>query len=240
MAAQTSWQFIKEVGLNTDKDGTKKAVTVSFEFTQAGKEVRLNVPLLTIVPIPYIAINSVDINFKANISASASTHEEKNESQEIGAEADVTMGLKVGPFHMDAHIKANYSSKKDSKATQDSKYSVEYTLDVAVKAGQESMPAGLAKVLEILNSAISISDSRGKLGLSARALELKAGEQGKVIVTYQNPDGLNQPDAIKVDGIAPDKLESRDGNIIITVTEAKPIKVAAGQLTETINVTAAA
>ncbi len=71
MAAQTSWQFIQEVGLNTDPEtGKKEAVNVTFEFLQNGRMAQLNVPLLTIVPIPYIAIHDIDINFKANISAS--------------------------------------------------------------------------------------------------------------------------------------------------------------------------
>lgn len=69
MAAQTSWQFIQEVGLNTNPEtGQKEAVNVSFQFVQNGRVVQLNVPLLTIVPIPYIAIQDIDINFKANIS----------------------------------------------------------------------------------------------------------------------------------------------------------------------------
>lgn len=50
MAAQTSWQFIQEVGLNTDPNtGQKEAVNVSFQFMQNGHMVQLNVPLLTIV-----------------------------------------------------------------------------------------------------------------------------------------------------------------------------------------------
>ena len=49
MAAQTSWQFIQEVGLNTDPNtGQKEAVNVSFQFMQNGHMVQLNVPLLTI------------------------------------------------------------------------------------------------------------------------------------------------------------------------------------------------
>ena len=62
MAAKTSWEFIKEVGLNTDEKGQKSAVMVAFSFNKGGRMTQLNVPLLTIVPIPYIAINSVDIN----------------------------------------------------------------------------------------------------------------------------------------------------------------------------------
>ena len=53
--------------------------------------------------------------------------------------------------------------KKDSKATAESKYSVESTIDVAVKAGQEGMPAGMAKVLELLGSALDVVDAKGEL-----------------------------------------------------------------------------
>ena len=60
-------------------------------------------------------------------------------------------------------MNASYSSKKDSSATKDSKYSVEYTMDVAVHAGQDSMPAGMAKVLEMLNNSISVVSPTGSL-----------------------------------------------------------------------------
>ena len=73
LAAQTTWEFIQNVGLNIDPETKeKKAVNVTFQFIQNGEMVQLNVPLLTIVPIPYIAINTVDISFKANITALAS------------------------------------------------------------------------------------------------------------------------------------------------------------------------
>lgn len=197
MAAKTSWEFIQEVGLNTDPNtGEKKAVNVSFSFIQNGREVQLNVPLLTIVPIPYIAIHSVDINFKANISAASSSVNEQSSSSSLDAGAEITAGLKIGPFHMDAKLNANYSSKKDSKATEESKYSVEYTMDVAVKAGQDSMPAGLAKVLELLGNSLDVSDPKGTLEVNAQTL--KAGET--LIVTYKDKNGLFKPEEIKLNG----------------------------------------
>lgn len=195
MAAKTTWDFIQEVGLNTDpKTGEKSAVNVSFTFLQGGRMVQLNVPLLTIVPIPYIAINSIDINFKASISASSSSVTENTESTSMGGSADITAGVKIGPFHMDAKMNANYSSKKDSKATEESKYSVEYTMDIAVKAGQDSMPAGLAKVLELLGNSLDVSDPKGTLEVSAR--NLKAGEQ--LLISYKNSEGLYDPENAKV------------------------------------------
>ena len=159
---------------------------MAFSFLQNGRMVQLNVPLLTIVPIPYIAIHSIDINFKASISASSSSVSEQTESTSMGGSADISTGVKIGPFHMDAKLNANYSSKKESK------YSVEYTMDIAVKAGQDSMPAGLAKVLELLGNSLDVSDPKGTLELNAS--ELKVGE--KLIVTYKNSDGLFAPEAI--------------------------------------------
>lgn len=229
MAAQTSWQFIQEVGLNTDpKTGQKEAVNVSFQFMQNGRMVQLNVPLLTIVPIPYIAIHDIDINFKANISASSSSVSEQSSSSALDAGAEVTAGLKVGPFHMDAKMNASYSSKKDSKATQESKYSVEYTMDVAVKAGQDSMPAGLAKVLELLGSSLDVSDPEGTLEVSARELTLPNEKNAKVtlIATYKNNKGIFEPKSIKINGVTGNVS---DDSVVFELTEAKEYTVVAGK-----------
>lgn len=214
MAAKTTWDFIQEVGLNTDPEtGEKKAVNVSFSFIQNGREVQLNVPLLTIVPIPYIAINSIDINFKASISASSSSVNETSSSQSIDAGADITAGLQVGPFHMDAKLNANYSSKKDSRATEESKYSVEYTMDIAVKAGQDSMPAGLAKVLELLGNSLDVSDPKGTLEVNAQ--KLKVGD--KLIATYKNKNGIFEPASITCDNLT----LTEDGDSMSAVMETE-------------------
>ena len=157
-AARTSWEFIQNVGLYTEGE-EKKTVNVSFQFIKDGHMAQITVPLLTIVPIPYIAINSIDINFKANISASAASTETENSS----SSADVKTSASARCFWARGSMNASYSSKKDSSATKDSKYSVEYTMDVAVHAGQDSMPAGMAKVLEMLNNSISVVSPEGSL-----------------------------------------------------------------------------
>lgn len=214
MAAKTTWDFIQEVGLNTDPEtGEKKAVNVSFSFIQNGREVQLNVPLLTIVPIPYIAINSIDINFKASISASSSSVNETSSSEAVDVGADITAGLKIGPFHMDAKLNANYSSKKDSRATEESKYSVEYTMDIAVKAGQDSMPTGLAKVLELLGNSLDVSDPKGTLEVNAQ--KLKVGD--KLIATYKNKNGIFEPTSITCDSLT----LTEDGDSMSAVVETE-------------------
>lgn len=201
MAAKTSWNFIQEVGLNTDPEtGEKKTVNVSFQFIKDGRMAQLNVPLLTIVPIPYIAIQSIDIAFKANINASSSSSTVENESTSVDAGVAGSTSLNLGLFKVNADFHANYSSKKDSTATQESKYSVEYTMDVAVKAGQDSMPAGLAKVLELLGNSLDVSDPSGTLEVNALEFKGSPSEEFMLIATYKNRDGIFEPGKIQIPG----------------------------------------
>lgn len=173
LAAKTTWTFIQQVGLNEDpQTKEKKAINVVFQYQKGNEMANLVVPLLTIVPIPYIAIDTIDINFKANISASSSSVQEDTSSTEFGGEASAHMEFGWGMFKVSADFKANYSSKKDSKATQESKYSVEYTMDVSVHAGQDSMPAGLAAVLGILQQSITSGTPGGRLTASATSVTL--------------------------------------------------------------------
>lgn len=178
LAAKTTWTFIQQVGLDEDpQTKQRKAINVVFQYQKGNEMANLVVPLLTIVPIPYIAIDTIDINFKANISASSSSVQEDSSSTEFGGEASAHMEFGWGMFKVSADFKANYSSKKDSKATQDSKYSVEYTMDVSVHAGQDSMPAGLATVLGILRESITSGTPGGKLNPSATSVTLNPAGQ---------------------------------------------------------------
>lgn len=173
LAAKTTWEFIKEVGLWDDpKTGEKKAVNVTFMFQKDGEMRLLVVPLLTIVPIPYIAVDEITIDFLANISASASSVEENvtSENLEGGGGGSVKVGW--GPFNANVDFHANYSSKKDSKSSKESRYSVEYTMNVHVAASQKDMPTGLARVLNILEGAITEAKPGGSLQPTPKASQL--------------------------------------------------------------------
>ena len=155
-AARSTWEFINNVGLDSvaGKGDEKKAVTIEFSYRVGngeGTEMVLRVPLLTIVPIPYIAIDTVDINFKCKIdSLETETDESTSEYKEDGTKYSTSYWR--NPRRVT--LRANYSSKKDSKSTQNSEYSVETTLDIYVHARQDAMPAGMAKILDILNNSI--------------------------------------------------------------------------------------
>lgn len=145
-AALSTVDFIKSVGF--DKDD--KVVNVVFKYGTKSDEQTLEVPLLTIVPIPFIRIDDMNINFKASMSQSTESEESEKKSKEVSA--SLTAGASY--WFAKAEMSASVSSKKDSTSTKNSKYSVEYTIDVGVHAVQDDMPAGMAKILNILTTTI--------------------------------------------------------------------------------------
>lgn len=176
LAAKSTVNFIKEVGFKSppeDQDGNQDenmgdVRNVTFKYrrkTAAGsgvgneageEEVSLTVPILTIVPIPYIRIDEMTIRFTANITEQ---QEYKSASASSGSVAtDTTMNFKAGgflspvKFNLNAKVstKNNWSSSSSNKVNT----STQYTMDVQVRAVQDEMPAGLARVLDIMEQAI--------------------------------------------------------------------------------------
>ncbi len=193
-AARTSYEFINQVGLTVDPiTGEKKAINVTFQYNNQGQLATLVVPLIAIVPIPYLGINTVEIDFLANISASSSNVSETSSDSELGVDVTAEAALSVGPFSLKINANANYSSKQHSKASQDFKYSVEYTMGVKVQGGSTDMPAGLATVLNILQGSITSTSPNDLMKFSARSLDVDKQRSGTMQITIHNNQGLVVP-----------------------------------------------
>ena len=214
-AAQSTINFIQNVGLNEDENGNKEAVYVYFNFIQGGRRVTISVPLLTMVPIPYIAINTIDINFKATVTGMQNDSNTASQSYEKKVEKSKSEG-KLGWFKVTTtKLNTAVSTKKDSTSTKDSGYSVEATIDVAVHASQDSMPAGMAKILEMLGSAMDLCDPNGELTVNETYFELGAGEkEAKLLVSYKTPKGVYCPKDIRVDGQPTENIDESAGTAI--------------------------
>ncbi len=145
-AAMSSVNFIKSVGF----DANGKVNTVSFIVKKGDAETTIEVPLLTIVPVPFIRIDDMTIDFKANISSTSETADKTLESKTVNAKVSASAQY----LFFKAKLEASFSSKKDSESTKNSRYAVETTMDVHVHAVQDELPAGLAKMLNILAETI--------------------------------------------------------------------------------------
>lgn len=190
LAAKTTYEFINEVGLTTDPDtGEKKPVNVTFQYNNNGQVATLTVPLLVILTVPNIEVSSFVIDFIANISASSSSTEETSVDTDLGIEAEAEASLKVGPFSLKIRAKANYSSKQHSKAAQESKYSVEYTMNVNVQGGQADMPAGLQTVLNILQGSSSSVGRDDMVVFTPAFIDMDGTEISYLTVTVRDRAG---------------------------------------------------
>lgn len=175
LAAQTTVNFIKEVGFKNpgtpvgdEADGDFGDVrNVVFKYSRKKAEggessaeetetVSLTVPILTIVPIPYLRIDELNIQFTARITEQ---QEFKSSSASSGTvSTDTRLNFKAGGFFspvkvdMNAQVSTRHTNTSSSSASRTNK--ADYTMDIQLKAVQDEMPGGLAKVLNILETAI--------------------------------------------------------------------------------------
>jgi len=160
-SAQTSVDFIKAVGF--DEDGnTPTMVTFSYmkpvettdgqgNTTVTPTKYDLTVPILTMLPIPFIRVEETTIDFNAKInSVQEST---TTSSHDLSAKLSVKQGWGTGS----AKLTASYSYKKSTSSS--SKIERTYSLQVHVRAVQDELPAGTEKLLGILENAIQETPS---------------------------------------------------------------------------------
>lgn len=177
-AANTTVNFIKTVGfkesnnefeVGEDSD-TNEPIYVSFvypketspfqpavptgpqgEAAQAEvaaqyRDFELRVPILTILPIPYLRIEEATIDFNAKINSV----EYKKTDSKVGL--GVETQAKGGFFFASAKMKTSFSYQRSS--TNGSRVERTYTMAVHVRAVQDDMPAGMERILGILEDAI--------------------------------------------------------------------------------------
>ncbi|MCQ2231107.1 MAG: DUF2589 domain-containing protein [Paludibacteraceae bacterium] len=133
-AAKTTLDYIKEMGFDTitnERNEEEFSVAmISFEFIQNGNKRRMLVPLISVVPIPYLQIDNVNIRFTA----------------EVTAHTEDIFNAKISNVRYNAE--ENSGSGLDYKAL----------VDVDVRASSSSMPAGLAKMLQLFENCIQVEE----------------------------------------------------------------------------------
>ena len=116
------------------------------------REVSLTVPLLTIVPIPYLRIDEMTIDFMVKVTEEVRNTQKRQD--DTAFQAGANGGFKSWWHPVTVDFNTSLSTKHSSTGTSSSRYSTEATMNVHVRAVQDAMPAGLAKVLSILETAI--------------------------------------------------------------------------------------
>ena len=110
------------------------------------QEQKLSVPILTLLPIPYLRIADTTIDFKAKIDSIE--YRKTDETINVGGELEASAGWGWGS----AKLKVSASYQKNTQ--EGNQVTRTYSMDIHIHAVQEDMPAGMEKMLSILESAI--------------------------------------------------------------------------------------
>jgi Protein of unknown function (DUF2589) len=111
----------------------------------------LEVPILTMLPIPYIRVEEVTLDFKAKIVSMEKT------DTTTSLKADMSSKFKGGVTAqgmVDASV--SYKTSMSYQRTTNTGEQVDrtYSMDIHIKAVQDEIPAGMERLLNILEEAI--------------------------------------------------------------------------------------
>lgn len=277
--AKETLSYIREEGIKVDEDGQGQITYVTMNFFRDGKQVKMRVPLLTLMPVPRLSISTMSYTFKAKVNAmsgvvasvgsggtpinagmstdngsksAASAKPAKDSSAKVNnektgdepaastdnsaASSNKTAASATGAkptISTTPTMSVGYSSKKDSGATRDSRYSVETTMDISITASEGEMPRGIDRLLGVLDDSTEVIDPKGTLQVSADRISL-VNNYGVISVSYRNGKGAYAPTDVTCDPIEgeakPDMLES--GDEMLLIFKAKGVyMVSAGELT---------
>jgi hypothetical protein len=114
-----------------------------------------NLPLLTIIPLNSLAVQTVDIGFEMEVKSSYGEDHSNESSKSMAAEVSFEAKVNYGIFS--ASVKGSASTKSEDKTSESSHYeksnSAKYT--VAVKAAQIPLPGGVKTIIDAFAGAIT-------------------------------------------------------------------------------------
>ncbi len=153
-SAVSTVNFIKDLGFKLkdpdDPDSEKELVMTDFTYEKSDVDPEtgavvttkrfVRIPFISMLPIPSIRIETVDIDFNVKLNSV--------ESQTIKDKLAIGLEIKAGW----GPVKMKVSSSYQRSSSFGVKVEKEYTMNVKVKASQDEMPAGLEKILNMLAS----------------------------------------------------------------------------------------
>lgn len=111
------------------------------------QNMELQVPLLTMVPIPSLRIQKFVLNFNAKINSVTETQTD----EKIDVQAELEAKAKIGFFSVSLKVNAAYQKNTMTGDKVDKTYS----MNIDVEAVQDEIPEGLDRILGILENAIA-------------------------------------------------------------------------------------
>ncbi|WP_068398384.1 DUF2589 domain-containing protein [Kribbia dieselivorans] len=148
--------------------GDNATATAEFQAAVAAQAAQfqtmnLEVPILTMLPIPFIRIEETTIDFNAKINSVEET--KTDETFKFGASLDAT--VKYPPLFAVATVNLKVATSYQKNTQTGTKVDRTYSMAVHIRATQDEMPAGMEKLLGILEDAIKAQPTKAPAAVEA-------------------------------------------------------------------------
>jgi hypothetical protein len=114
-----------------------------------------SLPILTIMPLNSLAVDSLDINFEMEVQSSSAQDSTQDSSSETKGEGGFEAKVGWGPFSVTIHGSASYDSKESSTTSTHYKKSNSAKYNIAVHAGQLPLPQGVLTIIKAYSDNIT-------------------------------------------------------------------------------------
>ena len=121
------------------------------------QDMSLNVPILTMLPIPCIRVASTDIEFNVKINSMNSTSASDESQGKVDTSSAASYKSWWSPVSANVSMNASFSSQKKKSESEEIKK--EFSLNIKIHAVQDEMPAGLGRLLDVLEELIVPTNS---------------------------------------------------------------------------------
>lgn len=142
-------------GGTTPAKGTVTVVAAQPEAPAVFQQMSLDVPILVILPIPFIRIEEFNLAFNAKIDSM--------ESAQVDTSTSISGTLNVNQRWPGGSANLSVSASSQNKSVTGTEVQRSYALSITVKAIQDDMPRGMEKVLGILERAMREQPSTAPL-----------------------------------------------------------------------------
>lgn len=107
-----------------------------------------DLPILTIMPLNSLAVDSLDIHFEMEVQSSSAQDSTQDSSKETKGEGGFEAKVGWGPFSVTMHGSASYDSKESSTTSTHYKKSNSAKYSIDVHAGQLPLPQGVLTIIK--------------------------------------------------------------------------------------------
>ncbi len=113
-----------------------------------------NLPMLTVVPLNSLAVETVDINFEMEVKSSFAEEASQTSEKQVKTEGSFEAKAGWGPFSVTVKGSASYDSKDSSTHSTHYQKSNSAKYTVNVHAGQLPLPKGVNTIIEAFTQSI--------------------------------------------------------------------------------------